>query len=77
MSSLMRYRVSVGESDAPLSSRDLVVDLNTRHRRAGLPEPLHFVLAPDVEHISDVPTLTVALACTPAAYSRSEIDRSV
>lgn len=66
MTSLMRYRVSVGGPDAPLSDRDFVVDLNTRARRLQEAEALHLVLAPDAARVGSAPRLTVELTCAPA-----------
>jgi hypothetical protein len=66
MTSLMRYRVSVGGPNAPLSDRDLVVDLNTRARRLHETEALHLVLAPDAGRLASVTLLTVELTCAPA-----------
>jgi hypothetical protein len=66
MSSQMRYRVSVGGPDVPLSDRDFVIDLNTRARRLHETEALHLVLSPDAGRLASAPRLTVELTCTPA-----------
>ena len=66
MTSLMRYRVSIGGPDAPLSDRDFVVDLNTRSRRLHETEALHLVLAPDARRLASATRVTVELTCAPA-----------
>lgn len=66
MSSLLRYRVTVGGADSPLRSRDFVVDLNTRGRHLHEAEAMHLVLAPDAGRVASAQLLTVELTCTPA-----------
>jgi hypothetical protein len=66
MTSLMRYRVSVGGPDASRSDRDFVADLNTRARRLHETEAMHLVLAPDAGRLSSATRVTVELTCAPA-----------